>query len=127
MAVLGIGGLFFRAKDPDALTAWYRDHLGVGAGCDSSGAGEASEWYWNIQGGPMVFAPFKEDTDYFPAGKQFMINLRVSAIDDLIASLRAAGIAVETRAEWDAPETGRFARIHDPEGNAIELWQEPAG
>ncbi|WBH17883.1 VOC family protein [Sphingomonas radiodurans] len=126
MPVLGMGGLFFRAQDPDALTAWYRDHLGVGAGCNSTGEGEPSEWFWQVQGGPMVFAPFKATTDYFPADKAFMINLRVSGIAALIESLTAAGIAVETRAEWDAPETGRFARIHDPEGNPIELWEPPA-
>ena len=55
-----------------------------------------------------------------------MLNLRVTGLDDLLTTLRAAGIAVETRAEWDAPETGRFARIHDPEDNAIELWEPPA-
>ena len=126
MPVIGMGGYFFRAKDPPALKAWYRDHLGVGAGCNATGEGESSEWYWQVQGGPVVFAPFKETTDYFAADKQFMINLRVSGIAELIGSLSAAGIAVETRAEWDAPETGRFARIHDPEGNAIELWEPPA-
>jgi predicted enzyme related to lactoylglutathione lyase len=54
-----------------------------------------------------------------------MINFRVDDLDALMAQLKAAGISVETRAEWDTPETGRFARIHDPEGNAIELWQPP--
>ena len=126
MPVLGMGGLFFRARDPDALNAWYREHLGIGAGCDSTGEGKPDEWAWKVQGGPMVFAPFKASTDYFAADKQFMINLRVSEIDGLLESLLAAGIAVETRAEWDAPEVGRFARIHDPEGNAIELWEPPA-
>jgi predicted enzyme related to lactoylglutathione lyase len=125
MGVLGIGGLFFRAKDPDMLNAWYRDHLGVGAGCNAEGTGDPSEWTWQTRGGPTVFAPFKADTDYFPADKQYMINFRVAGIDALIGSLKAAGIAVETRAEWDDPATGRFARIHDPEGNAIELWQAP--
>lgn len=126
MPVLGIGGLFFRADDPDALNTWYRDNLGVGAGCNATGEGEPDEWFWKVQGGPVVFAPFKADTDYFAADKQFMINLRVSDLDDLLASLRVANIAVETRAEWDAPETGRFARLHDPEGNPIELWEPPA-
>lgn len=126
MGVLGIGGLFFRAHDPDALSAWYRDHLGIGAGCNASGAGDPADWYWRVESGPVVFAPFRQTTDYFPADRQFMINLRVSEIDELIASLRAADIAVETRAEWDDPETGRFARIHDPEGNVIELWEPPA-
>jgi predicted enzyme related to lactoylglutathione lyase len=121
-----MGGLFFRAHDPDALTAWYRDTLGVGAGCNATGEGEPSEWFWQVQGGPMVFAPFKATTDYFPADKAFMINLRVSDIAGLVEALTAKGIAVETRPEWDSPETGRFARIHDPEGNAIELWEPPA-
>lgn len=125
MPVLGMGGLFFRAQDPDTLSEWYREHLGVGAGCNATGEGEASEWFWQVQGGPMVFAPFKATSDYFAADKAFMINLRVSDIAGLIDKLAAAGIAVETRAEWDSPETGRFARVHDPEGNAIELW-EPA-
>ena len=123
MPVLGMGGLFFRAKDPDALNAWYRERLGVGAGCDATGTAEPNEWVWNVQGGPMVFAPFRQGTDYFAADKQFMINLRVSELDGLLASLRAGGVAIETRDEWDSPEVGRFARIHDPEGNAIELWE----
>ena len=126
MSVLGIGGLFFRAHDPDALTAWYRDHLGVGAGCAADAMGPVDEWTWKTQGGPVVFAPFRDTTDYFAADKQWMLNLRVSGLDALIAKLKDAGIDVETRAEWDAPETGRFARIHDPEGNAIELWEPPA-
>ena len=126
MPVLGMGGLFFRAQDPDALTAWYRDHHGVGAGCNSTGEGEASEWFWRVQGGPMVFAPFKATTDYFPAEKAFMINLRVADLPGMIRTLSDAGIAIETRPDWDSPETGRFARIHDPEGNAIELWEPPA-
>ncbi|ONF96461.1 VOC family protein [Sphingomonas jeddahensis] len=125
MPVLGMGGLFFRARDPDALSTWYRDHLGVGAGCNAAGAGEPNEWFWQVTGGPMVFAPFKATTDYFPADKAFMINLRVSDLTGLIETLAKAGVAVETRKEWDSPETGRFARIHDPEGNAIELWEPP--
>lgn len=126
MGVTGFGGLFFRSRDPDALSAWYRTHLGVGAGCNASGAGYPDDWYWRAEGGPTVFAPFKADTDYFAADKAFMINLRVSEIAEMIVALQAAGITVETRAEWDDPATGRFARIHDPEGNAIELWEPPA-
>lgn len=125
MAVKGIGGIFFRAKDPDALNAWYRTHLNIGAGCVSDPDARPDEWSWQTEGGPVVFAPFRADTDYFAADKQWMLNLRVGEIDALIASLREAGIAVETRAEWDQPEVGRFARLHDPEGNAIELWQPP--
>lgn len=126
MPVLGIGGVFFRAKDPEALGVWYDRHLGVGAGHDGSGVKADGEWFWQVQAGPVVFAPFKGATDYWPAEKAFMLNFRVSGLDALLASLRAAGIGVETRAEWDTPETGRFARVHDPEGNPIELWEPPS-
>lgn len=127
MGVTGIGGFFFRATDPESLGAWYKARLNVGGGCDGTGSGGAPDpWTWTTAGGATVFAPFKADTDYFAADKAFMLNLRVSGLDDLFVGLRAAGVAVETRAEWDSPETGRFARIHDPEGNAIELWEPPA-
>ncbi len=126
MPVLGVGGIFFRAQDPEALAAWYRDHLGVGAGCAAPDTGEPEEWSWKVQGGPMVFAPFEAGTDYWPADKQFMLNLRVSDLDSLLAQLQIGGTEVTVKPEWDSPETGRFARIHDPEGNAIELWEPPA-
>jgi predicted enzyme related to lactoylglutathione lyase len=117
MGVTGIGGIFFRAKDPKAMSAWYADHLGVGAG----------EWgVWQTEAGPSVFSPFSADTDYFPADRQWMINLRVTELDALLATLRGAGIEVITKTEWDDPSVGRFARIHDPEGNPIELWEAPA-
>ena len=109
--VTGIGGIFFRARDITALANWYQTHLGVTE-------------MWMQEAGMTVFAPFKESTDYFPAGKQWMINFRVDDLDAMMSQLKAAGIAVETRPDqWDSPETGRFARIHDPEGNQIELWQ----
>ena len=73
----------------------------------------------------MVFQPFKADTDYFAADKAFMINLRVKDLDGLLASLRSAGIDVITKPEWDDPQLGRFARLHDPEGNMIELKGPP--
>jgi catechol 2,3-dioxygenase-like lactoylglutathione lyase family enzyme len=123
--VLGVGGIFFRSIDPDALSAWYREHLGVGAGCAAPGT-DRDEWSWQVRGGPIVFAPFDTGTDYWDGSKQFMLNLRVSELDDLLVSLRAAGVDVVTKDEWDSPETGRFARVHDPEGNAIELWEAPA-
>ena len=126
MPVLGMGGLFFRARDPDRLNAWYREQLGVGAGCCADGAGEPNEWVWQTVGGPVVFAPFKADSDYFAADRQWMVNFRVRGLAELIERLRGAGIEVITKAEWDSPELGRFARVHDPEGNAIELWEEPA-
>ena len=125
MPVLGIGGLFFRARDPDALTAWYRDHLDIGAGCAVEGTGDPDPWAWKAEGGPIMFAPFDADSDYFAADKAWMINLRVVDLDGLLEQLNAAGIAIETRPEWDDPATGQFARIHDPEGNAIELWEMP--
>jgi predicted enzyme related to lactoylglutathione lyase len=116
MGVTGIGGFFFRAQNPKVLSAWYAEHLGVGDG----------EWgLWNQQAGQTVFSPFDAGTDYFPAEKQWMLNLRVEGLDALKASLEAKAIAVITNPEWDAAGMGRFARIHDPEGNAIELW-EPA-
>lgn len=117
--VTGIGGVFFRARDPAALAEWYVTHLGVGST-------EAPAPPWAQEAGMTVFAPFPADTDYFPADRAFMLNFRVSDLAEMIARLEAAGIAVETRAEWDG-EYGRFARIHDPEGNPIELWEPPAG
>ena len=116
MAVVGIGGVFFRARDPGALQAWYQTHLGVG--------GE-DPFNWVTGAGQTVFMPFAADTDHFPADRQWMINFRVAEMDALLAALRAAGIEVVTNPEWDAPETGRFARIHDPEGNPVELWEAP--
>lgn len=112
--VTGIGGLFFRAGAPDALADWYATHLGV----------RLENWVWMQQAGPTVFAPFARDTDYFGRPEQqFMVNFRVADLDAMIAQLRAAGIEVETRPDWDSPEAGRFARIHDPDGNPLELWQ----
>ena len=115
MAVTGIGGLFFRSRDPEARAAWYRRHLRIDAGADA---------VWMQQEGMTVFAPFPADSDYFPADQPFMLNLRVTDLDGLASALADAGIAVERRAEWET-EYGRFARIHDPEGLPIELW-EPA-
>lgn len=115
MGVVGIGGVFFRSQDTKALSAWYLEHLGVGG----------PYGMWETQGGTTVFSPFKADTDYFPADRQYMLNLRVEDLDGLKASLAAAGIEVITKAEWDDAGFGKFARIHDPEGNPIELW-EPA-
>lgn len=114
MGVTGIGGFMFRARDPEALRAWYIAHLGVGS--EQHGA-------WETRGGTSVFAPFPADSDYFPADRHWLLNLRVDEIDRLITSLRAAGIDVTTNPEWDMPGVGRFARLYDPEGNPIELWQ----
>ncbi|MET0371704.1 MAG: VOC family protein [Sphingobium sp.] len=126
MPVMGIGGFFFRARDPKALNAWYKDHLNVGGGCVAEPGTTPNEWVWMTQGGPVVFAPFQQDSDYFAADKAFMLNFRVTDLDGLLARLRAAKIDIITKPEWDDPAVGRFARIHDPEGNAIELWETPA-
>ena len=127
MAVLGIGGLFFRAKDPERLANWYRETLNIGAGCTAAEDGEADPMCWMALGGPIVFAPFPEESDYFPEDKPFMLNLRVRDMEAMIGRLRAEGLEVLTRPEWDDPDVGRFARIHDPEGNPIELWQPVGG
>ncbi len=116
MPVTGIGGLFFRANDPDALKRWYCEHLGVGCG---------DYGHWAQQAGDTVFSPFAADTNYFPADKQWMINLRVEGLDELVDRLRKAGVDVPKVDEMEG--VGRFARIHDPEGNPIELWEPAAG
>jgi predicted enzyme related to lactoylglutathione lyase len=117
MAVSGIGGVFFRAENPDALLDWYKTHFGV----------TMVGWEpWQQAAGPTVFQPFARDTDKWPAGKQWMINFRVTDLDEILSKLRAAGIDIVTNPEWDAPEVGRFAVVQDPEGNAIELWEPPA-
>lgn len=115
MAVTGIGGLFFRARDPVRLAEWYARHLGVGG-----------ESIWHQEAGPTVFAPFAADTEYFGRSEQaWMLNLRVDDLETTLAGLAAAGIEAERRPEeWDS-EAGRFARIHDPEGNPVELWEPP--
>jgi glyoxylase I family protein len=121
--VLGIGGVFWRSRDPDALAQWYEQHLGV--------VGVPADYQtlpWQQQAGTTVFAPFKHDTTYFDRPEQqFMVNFRVGDLDAMIAQLEAAGIAVKRDPE--AYPNGRFARLHDPEGNPIELWEEaaPAG
>lgn len=127
MPVLGMGGFFWRAQDPDALAAWYKEHLGVGNGCGTDDQGQSNDYLYYQQPGPMVFQPFKATTDYFAADKAFMFNFRVSDLDGLCETLYAKGIEVIVKDEWNAmPELGKFARIHDPEGNAIELWEPPA-
>lgn len=127
MAVLGIGGLFFRARDPEALGDWYRQHLNVGPGCVAPAGGDADDMCWMAEGGPIVFAPFPAESDYFAKDRQFMLNLRVTDLDQMVEQLRDSGVEVETRDEWNDSNVGRFARIHDPEGNPIDLWEAPSG
>jgi catechol 2,3-dioxygenase-like lactoylglutathione lyase family enzyme len=114
--VLGIGGLFFRAKDPKALGIWYRDNLGIDLVPSSQGAVP-----WHTEAGVTVFAPFPKDTQYFGAETQmWMVNFRVRDLDKMAAQLKSKGIEVKIYPE---DPTGRFARLHDPEGNPVELWQ----
>jgi glyoxylase I family protein len=115
--VTGIGGLFFRAHDPKALGRWYQQHLGI-----SLTPSSYEDSVWQQEAGPTVFAPFEETSDYFgDAHKFWMVNFRVRDLDRMAAQLRAAGIAVKI--DPQSYPNGRFARVHDPEGNPIELWQ----
>ena len=115
--VTGIGGLFFRAHDPKALGRWYQQHLGI-----SLTPSSYEDSVWQQQAGPTVFAPFAETSDYFgDAQKVWMVNFRVRDLDKIAAQLQAAGIAVKI--DPQSYPNGRFARLHDPEGNPIELWQ----
>jgi predicted enzyme related to lactoylglutathione lyase len=115
--VTGIGGFFFRAKDPKALADWYERNLGVTRTPESYNAEP-----WKQEAGFSVFAPFKEDTKYFgKPTQQWMINFRVRDLDAMVAQLRRANIAVDVDPE--VYPNGRFARLQDPEGNPIQLWQ----
>ncbi len=116
--VKGVGGFFFRAKDPKALAAWYELHLGI-----NPAPTDMTSPPWMTEAGVTVFAPFSEDTDYFAADKSFMINFRVDDMDVLVANLTAAGIDVKNDQTMEG--LGRFVHIEDPEGTPIELW-EPA-
>ena len=117
--VTGIGGIFFKAKDPKALGEWYRTHLGI----------EVTAWggakFTSEGGGVTAWTPFKEDTKYFaPSQSSFMINYRVEDLVALIAVLRSEGVEVD--GEGDASDYGRFAWVIDPEGNKVELWEPVA-
>jgi predicted enzyme related to lactoylglutathione lyase len=115
--VTGIGGFFFRAKDPKAIAKWYADNLGIGL----TPQGEPTQ-SWHTEAGTTAFQPFKADTHYFGDMRlQWMINFRVRDLDKMAAQLRANGVTVDVD-----PETypyGRFAKLADPEGNPIQLWQ----
>ncbi len=118
--VLGIGGLFFRSPDPKALAEWYQQHLGI----DPTPT-EEQHSVWQQAAGPTVFAPFPMKTTYFGSPQQvWMVNFRVRNLDAMAEQLRAAHI--EVNVDPQAYPQGRFARLHDPDGNPIELW-EPAG
>ena len=115
--VAGIGGLFFRARDPKALGSWYQQHLGIALTPTSEGGS-----VWQQEAGPTAFSPFPETSKYFgDPQKVWMVNFRVHDLDKMVAQLRTAGIEVKDPESY--PNIGHFARLHDPEGNPIELWQ----
>jgi len=122
--VTGIGGIFFRARDPKALSAWYAEHLGVQL---SPYGGANFEWTDEVPKGTgsTAWSIFKDDADYFPVAQQAMVNYRVDDIDGLLEKLAAAGVTIDPKR--DDSEFGRFAWITDPEGNRVELWQPLAG
>ena len=111
MKVTGIGGVFFRSKDPEALSDWYKNQLGIN-GFD-----------WVQQQGQTVFAPFPADSEYFGSASQnFMLNFRVDDLDGMLKQLKVNGVKIVKDVEEQAG-VGRFASIEDPEGNRIELWE----
>jgi predicted enzyme related to lactoylglutathione lyase len=119
--VNGIGGFFFKAQDPDLLSQWYADHLGITAPPQSYDAA-----VWVQDAGPTVFAPFgpeHADSPYL-GGHGWGINLRVDDLDAVVGQLRQDGLDVSVDAE--IYPNGRFALLHDPEGNAIQLWEPQA-
>lgn len=120
--VQGIGGIFFKAKDPEALRAWYSQHLGIrleewGGAVMLTNAGEKNPGY-------QIWSVFPSDTEYFtPGSATFMINYRVDDLRGLLAVLCEEGCQVDDRIEES--EQGIFGWVVDPEGNRIELWQPP--
>lgn len=122
--VTGIGGIFFKARDPKALAAWYRDHLGLDV---TDWGGALFHWGGPDSGkGVTVWSPFKHDTDYMaPGSASFMVNFRVADVDALLAVLREEGCRVMD--ETETSEQGKFGWVIDPEGNKIELWEPAAG
>jgi predicted enzyme related to lactoylglutathione lyase len=119
-SVLGVGGVFFKSRDPVALIDWYRDVLGLDVQ-PWGGVVFTPEGMAGHPGAGTVFSPFAEDTTYFePSTREFMINLAVDDLDGILKSCAAHG--VEATVLPDQPN-GRFAHIVDPEGTKLELWQ----
>ena len=119
--VVGVGGIFFKAKDPEKLRDWYRDHLGFnvdkwgGVIFRTDAADNTNKTVWSL---------FSADSNYFnPSTQPFMINYRVDDLHALLAQLRAEGCAVD--AKVDESEFGKFGWVMDPEDNRIELWEPP--
>lgn len=124
--VTGIGGVFFKAKDPEKLREWYRVHLGISL---EVWGGAVFRWQSpaNPSGaGTTVWSPFEADSDHFKGPSQFMINYRVADLDALLAALRAEGCQVDDKTDV-SEEMGKFGWVTDPEGVRVELWEPPAG
>jgi len=119
--VTGIGGIFFKCKDPKQMKAWYKNHLGL----NTDDYGATFEWREEAdpkQKGTTHWSPFEDDTSYFePSKKEFMVNYRVTDLEALVAELKKEGVSiVDDIASFDY---GKFIHIMDPEGNKIELWE----
>ena len=117
--VTGIGGIFFKAKNPDHIKTWYKEHLGIPT--DNYGW---SFWWKDTDGNDCMtqWSPFNEDTEYFdPSEKQFMMNYRVENLKELLEVLKSEGVQVIDKVE--EYDYGKFGWIVDPEGNKIELWE----
>jgi len=120
--VTGIGGVFFKARDPEALRAWYKRHLEIDV---QEWGGAAFNWQDDPagDGGVTAWSIAPETTDYYP--RPFMINYRVADLGAVLAALRAEGCAVDDKT--DESEFGKLGWVTDPEGNRVELWQPPPG
>ena len=117
--VTGIGGFFFKTKDPKNIKNWYNKHLGLNT--DDYGC---TFWWKDEEGNKCStqWSPFKEDTNYFePSKKEFMMNFRVDDLKELLKALKKEGVTVV--GEVEEYEYGKFGWILDPEGNKIELWE----
>jgi predicted enzyme related to lactoylglutathione lyase len=123
--VTGIGGVFFKAEDPEKLYGWYEKHLGLKR--EPHGQGVMLNWRDPEnpeRTGMTVWSLFKKDSEYFnPSRSSFMINYLVDDLDALLAALREEGVEIDPKRE--DYDYGRFAWIMDPEGNRIELWEPP--
>ena len=114
--VTGIGGFFFRSKDPATLAKWYADNLGV-----DLVPKDFKTLPWKQEEGFTVFAPFPENSEMIPKGKTWMLNFRVKSLNAMVEQLRVAGIKVTV--DPKQYENGSFATLDDPEGNGIQLWE----
>lgn len=122
--IIGLGGLFIKAKDPKALATWYQDNLGIDFKGNTYADMPFKDENGNASLGSNVFSFFKEDSGYFkPSPKEVMINLRVQEFESFVQEIKNKGI--EMIGEPMIKEYGKFAWIMDPEGNKIELWEPP--